>query len=40
MVHAGLISAHSERMRAGGQAIEVTWVRITEDGRRALAKDR
>jgi len=27
-------------MRAGGQAIEVTRVRITEAGRRALAKDR
>jgi hypothetical protein len=40
MVHAGLATAHSERMHAGGHAIEVTRVQITAAGRRALAKDR
>jgi hypothetical protein len=38
MVHAGLITAHSERMHAGGRTIEVARVRITAAGRRALAE--
>jgi hypothetical protein len=38
MVHAGLITAHSEHMHAGGRVIEITRIRITEAGRRALAE--
>src|SRR5262245_57207298 len=36
MVRAGFATAHSERVRAGGQPIEVTRVHITDAGRRAL----
>jgi hypothetical protein len=38
LVHAGLATAKAERVVAGGRAIEVARVRITEAGRRALAK--
>jgi hypothetical protein len=37
LIRAGLASAGTERMVAGGRSIEVTRVRITEAGRRALA---
>ena len=37
LIRAGLASAHSGRMVAGGKPIEVTVVRITEAGRQALA---
>src|SRR5262249_13063832 len=36
MVRAGFATAQSERVRAGGQPIEVTRVHITNAGRRAL----
>jgi hypothetical protein len=36
MVRAGLATEQIERVRAGGQPIEVTRVHITEAGRRAL----
>src|SRR5262249_33378096 len=36
IVRAGFATAHSERVRAGGQPIEVTRVHITDAGRRAL----
>jgi hypothetical protein len=38
MINAGLASATTERVVAGGRTIEVARVRITEAGRRALAK--
>jgi hypothetical protein len=37
LVRAGLASATAERVVAGGKAIEVARVKITEAGRRALA---
>jgi hypothetical protein len=37
LIDAGLATAHTERMMAGGRPIEITHVRITEAGRRALA---
>ena len=37
IVHAGLASATAERVVAGGRAMEVARVRITEAGRKALA---
>jgi hypothetical protein len=37
MVRDGLATAHNDHMRAGGREIEVTRVRITDAGRRALA---
>jgi hypothetical protein len=37
LVRAGLATASAERMVAGGKAIEVARMRITEAGRRALA---
>jgi len=37
-VHAGLATAHAERMVAGERTIEVARVRITEAGRRALGE--
>jgi capsid protein len=36
LVRAGLVTASAERMVAGGKAIEVARMRITEAGRRAL----
>src|SRR5262245_1543798 len=36
MVRAGFATAQSERVRAGGQPIDVTRVHITDAGRRAL----
>jgi hypothetical protein len=36
LIRAGLASAQTERMMAGGKQIEVARVRITEAGRRAL----
>ncbi len=36
LVRAGLATASAERMVAGGKAIEVARMRITEAGRRAL----
>jgi hypothetical protein len=39
LVRAGLASATPERVVAGKRAMEVTTVRITEAGRRTLAKD-
>jgi hypothetical protein len=36
MIRAGLATAQIERVRAGGQPIEVTRVHITDAGRRAL----
>jgi hypothetical protein len=38
LVNAGLATASIERMVAGGRRIEVTRMRITGDGRRALTK--
>jgi hypothetical protein len=38
LVRAGLATAKAERMVAGGMTIEVPRVRITEAGRRALAR--
>ena len=38
LVRAGLASATPERVVAGKRAMEVTTVRITEAGRRALAR--
>ena len=38
LVDAGLATASIERMVAGGRRIEVTRMRITAAGRRALAK--
>jgi len=38
LVRAGLAMATVERMVAGGKSIEVARVKITEAGRRALAK--
>jgi hypothetical protein len=37
LVRAGLATAHAERVKAGGQTVEVARVRITDAGRRALA---
>jgi hypothetical protein len=37
LVHAGLATAHAERMVPGERTIEVARVRITEAGRRALS---
>lgn len=39
LVRAGLASATPERVVAGKRAMEVTTVRITEAGRRTIAKD-
>jgi hypothetical protein len=36
LVRAGLATATAERMVAGGKAMEIARVRITEAGRRAL----
>jgi hypothetical protein len=36
LVRNGPVSASPQRMRAGGETIEVTQVRITDAGRRAL----
>jgi hypothetical protein len=38
LVNAGLATASIERMVAGGRRVEVTRMRITAAGRRALAK--
>ena len=38
LIDAGLATAQAERMVAGSRPIEVTRVRITEAGRRALAE--
>jgi len=38
LVRAGLASATAERVVAGGRAIQITRVRITEAGRQALAE--
>jgi hypothetical protein len=38
MVNAGLASAKTERVVAGGKTVEIARVRITEEGQRALAK--
>jgi hypothetical protein len=35
----GLATAQAERVVAGGRAMEIARVRITDAGRRALAKD-
>jgi hypothetical protein len=37
LVRAGLATATAERVRAGGKTLEVARVRITAEGRRALA---
>jgi hypothetical protein len=37
LVRAGLASVRTERMVAGGKAIEVARMQITDAGRRALA---
>jgi len=37
LVRAGLATAKAERVMAGGRSMQVTRVRITEAGRRALA---
>jgi hypothetical protein len=37
LVRAGLATVHAERVVAGGGAMEVACVRITDAGRRALA---
>jgi hypothetical protein len=38
LVRAGLATATAQRVRAGGHAMEVTTLRITEAGRRALRR--
>jgi acyl-coenzyme A thioesterase PaaI-like protein len=38
LIRAGMATTWTERVVAGGRAMEVVSVRITEDGRRALAK--
>jgi hypothetical protein len=38
LVRAGLATATAERMVAGARTIEIATVRITEAGRRALAR--
>jgi hypothetical protein len=38
LINAGFATAQSERMHAGGRQTDVSRVRITEAGRRALAK--
>jgi len=38
LVHAGFVTADSERIFAGRDAVEVSRVRITDAGRRALAQ--
>jgi hypothetical protein len=38
LVRAGLATANAERVVAGGLTLEVARVRITEAGRRALAR--
>jgi hypothetical protein len=38
MVRAGLATAHVERMVSGKRKVEVTRVKITDAGRRALGK--
>jgi hypothetical protein len=35
-VKAGLATATGRRMTARGKTIDVTWMRITDEGRRAL----
>jgi hypothetical protein len=37
LVRAGLATVAPERMKAGGKTIEVTRVRITEHGKRAIS---
>jgi hypothetical protein len=37
LINAGLATAHTEHMVAGGRPMEVTRVRITDAGRRAIA---
>ena len=37
LIDAGLATAHAERMMVGGRPMEVTQVRITDAGRRAIA---
>jgi hypothetical protein len=39
LIRAGLATATAERIVAGGKAMEVATVRITEAGRRALSGD-
>ena len=39
LVRSGLATAQAERVVAGGRAMEIARVRITDAGRRALAKD-
>jgi hypothetical protein len=38
LMRAGFATAKGERVRAGGKSIKVARLRITEAGRRALAK--
>jgi hypothetical protein len=40
LVRDGLASAHAERILAGRQKMEVARVRITDQGRRALAENK
>jgi hypothetical protein len=40
LIRDGLATAHTQRMMAGSKAIEVTVMRITEAGRRAISTDR
>jgi hypothetical protein len=40
LVNAGLATATAERMVAGGRTLEVAVMRITEAGRRALAREK
>ena len=39
LVHAGLAMRYRMRLRAGGRMIEVTYVKITPSGRRAIEVD-
>ena len=39
LIAAGLASAHAERVVAGGKAIEIARVKITDAGRRALSQE-
>jgi hypothetical protein len=39
LVRTGLASAHAERVVAGGKMMEITVVRITQAGRRALTPE-
>ena len=38
LVHAGFATVHTERVRAGGEWIEVRWLQISDAGRRVIGR--